>query len=68
MDRLTRDCIAARLHGMTYGKYKAMQGYTEIKAREEIDTTKVKFCRKCGKPFTPGKHYRVYCSTECRNK
>lgn len=68
MDNLTRDCIAARMADMTYGKWKAAQQKSESPEPLEIDPDKMRKCKNCGALFAKGKHYRAYCSGECREK
>ena len=33
--------------------------------RQRKKAEKVKFCRRCGKPFTPSADQRLYCCAEC---
>ena len=67
MDQLTRDSIAARKAGMTYGQWKALHPSTKVDA---APVTPEKACEICGKEIitrASGCGYqRVrYCSEAC---
>ena len=68
MDNLTRDAVAARLAGMTYGKYMAQKQSGAAAAEATISPDRIRYCKGCGKPFETGKHRRKYCSGACREK
>ena len=74
LDRLTRDAMAARAAGMSYGKYKALHPHTEeLEPEEEIvldDDRRNMICLHCGKSFVAYGHEKrkKYCSDECREK
>lgn len=62
MDTLTRDAVAARQAGMSYGQYKAMQPRV---VTERLDPEKFGRCRKCGEVFEKVNGKRFYCSRKC---
>ena len=69
MDNLAKDAAAALAAGMSYGKWKAMQG-------EPVQTTKPnellegwKVCPQCGKAYKPKKYSnnrQIYCEVACQ--
>ena len=65
MDQLTRDCIAARKAGMTYGKWKSLQPHIEVEKPAQEDLVPKRVCRHCGKEFTVEKGRRYYCDYDC---
>ena len=75
MDQLTRDCIAARQAGMSYGKWKALHYVPPVEVETpkqeeqeepEVAPKEVRVCRICGKPIPPEKRKDTrYCSQEC---
>ena len=74
MDQLTRDCIAARKAGMTYGKWKALHpGVVPVaepepeEVPEEMPKRAVRICPICGGNVPSDMHGSVkYCSVECK--
>lgn len=66
MDQLTKDCIAARKAGMTYGKWKALQPPREMKPKQKAEKPSNKRCRVCGKAIPMTSKRMVYCSDECQ--
>lgn len=74
-DRLTRDAMAAKAEGMSYGKYKALYPYAAEPEPEPVeiemdDDRRELTCQYCGKIFAAYGHEvrRKYCSDECRGK
>ncbi len=72
MDQLTRDCIAARKAGMTYGKWKALQPVVvpvaEVEPEPE-DTLTERTCRNCGTKLPISVHPLArYCSQGCKHE
>lgn len=69
MDQLTKDCIAARKAGLTYGKYIASLPPAPAAVRfpkEQVrGQEKRGLCRVCGKPIPTGSKKRVFCSGDC---
>ena len=66
MDQLTKDAVAARKAGMTYGKYMATKNPTVI-VREPEGYKHT--CLFCGKEFyIKHKKLRKYCSDLCREQ
>lgn len=69
MDQLTKDCIAARKAGLTYGKYIATLPPAPAAVRFPKEQAKGQekrcMCKVCGKPIPTGSKQRVYCSVEC---
>ena len=68
MDQLTKDCIAARKAGMTYGRWKAMQDKPVVIEKKEETPEGWKTCLRCGKPFKASKYGKgqKYCEYECQ--
>ena len=64
MDNLAKDAAAALAAGMSYGKWKAMQGYTEVKKADEIPKG-WRACKVCGKIFKPT-NKQIYCEYACQ--
>ena len=64
MDNLAKDAAAALAAGMSYGKWKAMQGYSELKKKDEIPEG-WRACKHCGKPFKPI-NKQIYCEFACQ--
>ena len=65
MDKLSQDAAAAKAAGMSYGKWKAMQGEQPIRKDPEVPET-WKICQYCGKPFKPTtKRPQLYCEAYC---
>jgi hypothetical protein len=69
MDNLAKDAAAALAAGMSYGKWKAMQGETRIKKPDELPDGWY-ICKNCGKPFKPGKYNgrKIYCELNCQRE
>lgn len=72
MDQLTKDCIAARKAGMTYGKWKALHYVPPVEVvipkqeKPEATPKEVRVCRICGTVLPGDKHKLArYCSPEC---
>ena len=72
MDALTRDALAARAAGMSYGKYKSLQPPASAPAKEEKKTEKQgkynKTCALCGAEFIAVRVNQKYCGDYCRNQ
>ena len=67
MDNLARDAAAARAAGMTYGKWKALQGEQPVPVKELPEGWQV--CVFCGKPFKPStRRKQLYCEAGCQKK
>jgi hypothetical protein len=66
MDNLSRCAMAARIKGMSYGKYMALYGQTLPKKEEPIPKGWRK-CLHCGKLFKP-KPSQKYCEPYCREQ
>ena len=64
MDNLAKDAAAALAAGMSYGKWKAMQGYRTVEKIEEIPEG-WKLCKRCGKAFKPT-NKQIYCDIDCQ--
>jgi hypothetical protein len=70
MDNLAKDAAAALAAGMSYGRWKAMQGEpvkVEPKKTELPDGWKV--CPWCGKAYKPKRcsnSRQIYCELECQ--
>jgi hypothetical protein len=67
MDKLAQDAAAALAAGMSYGKWKAMQGTVVIEKIEKIPEG-WRACKRCGKPFMVknfGKR-QMYCELACQ--
>ena len=72
LDKLTKDAIAARAAGMTYGKYKALQPVMsggQMASEQMQPAGQYEFtCAFCGKTFyRNSKLPRKYCSDDCRD-
>ena len=69
MDQLTRDCIAARKAGVSYGKYIASLPQTPAAVRFPKEQTKGqekrRMCGVCSQPIPERSKLRVYCSIAC---
>lgn len=75
MDQLTRDCIAARNAGMTYGKWMALhyvppvivipQEEVEEPVPEVKEEKPKRLCRTCGKEIK-GHANKRYCDDACK--
>ena len=64
MDQLTKDAVAARKAGMTYGKYIAMTKPVNTVPEEEGYRHT---CAHCGVEFiTRYRRLRKFCSDQCR--
>lgn len=67
MDNLTRDAVAAKKAGMTYGQWKAMQEPAPIVPAPR--GVVIKTCEFCGTEFRyRNNRQRKYCSDECKIK
>jgi hypothetical protein len=67
MDNLTRDAVAAKKAGMTYGKWKAMQDTGPIVTVPRGGM--IRTCKFCGKEFRQyDKRQRLYCDDVCKYK
>jgi hypothetical protein len=65
MDNLTRNVLAAKNSGISYGKCKAMNPVTaKVKTTIDLDLKK---CPICNKMFKTKNSKKVYCSSECQN-
>ena len=65
-DKLARDAAAALAAGMTYGKWKAMQGPFEIKPETGLPKGWKK-CVWCNTPFKPHPN-QIYCDWRCQRQ
>lgn len=69
IDHLSLDAAKARESGMTYGKYMQWKAMNTEQSQEPIKRKAGEgeaICKNCGKIFTRGQHFRVYCSRLCR--
>lgn len=73
-DRLSRDAMAARAAGLSYGNYKALHPCTPgewepVEVELEDDRREIT-CQFCGKTFLAygQEARRKYCSDECRQQ
>lgn len=64
MDQLTKDCIAARKAGLSYGKWKALQAPQKPKKEKEKHSDK--FCRVCGAMIPKTSKRMAFCSYDCQ--
>lgn len=65
MDQLSQDAAAALAAGMTYGKWKALQG--ERPETEKKIPEGWQICAHCGKPFKPTTwRKQIYCESYCQ--
>lgn len=72
-DKLAQEAVAATNAGMSYGKWKALQGSkNEPPARPKKAKTPVPgsrpVCRICGKEIPEFTRRRTFCSQECAKK
>ena len=66
MDKLALDAAAALAAGMSYGKWKALQGIKVPEKKVEGIPEGWKACKHCGKPFKPNRASQLYCEIECQ--
>lgn len=64
MDQLTKDAIAARENGMSYGQWMAMH-CTHKEAPTKAQNEDVPKCAVCGKVMVDARKGTKYCSDEC---
>ena len=67
-DKLAQDASAALKAGMSYGKWKALQGYTPIQPKEHKKSEWDKVCAFCGEDFEANRTNQLYCSKACEKK
>ncbi len=67
MDKLAREALAARLEGMSYGKWKVLHP-DGIPGTKEPEPVAEYFCTVCGEPIPQKSSRRKYCSDECYRK
>ena len=65
MDNLTKDAIAAEKAGMSYGKWKAQNPFTNPDNPNYGRKTVLCTCKICGKEFEWIGRRRVACSDAC---
>lgn len=67
-DKLAQDAAAALAAGMSYGKWKAMQGNPVVIKKQEIVPDGWLICKHCGEPFKPKtKRKQFYCGAWCQS-
>lgn len=67
MDNLARNAFLARQAGMSYGKWKAMQG--PVKPPERKGYEKLGICKYCRKTFLQSRsNKRQYCDSYCKDE
>ena len=66
-DQLAKDAAAARAAGMSYGKWKALQGERPETKKEIPEGWRI--CVYCGKPFKPATwRKQLYCEAYCQKR
>lgn len=66
-DKLAQDAAAALAAGMSYGRWKAMQGTTVPEKKVEENPADWQACPHCGKLFKKKKGSRkIYCEPNCQ--
>lgn len=66
-DKLAQDAAAALAAGMSYGKWKAMQGNPVVIKKPDIVPDGWLVCNYCGKAFKPKtKRKQLYCEPICQ--
>ena len=70
MPNLTRDAVAARQMGMTYGQYIAYKENQELRARQTavLKHERLPVCACCGEPISKGSRSRKYCGQTCADR
>ena len=72
MDNIEKDVAAAlRLgYGCRYGRYKVDYPHTAVRIVEAVpepeDDEPPRYCRHCGKEFSPNTGHQIFCTDECR--
>lgn len=72
MDNIEKDVVAAlRLgYGCQYGRYKVdypnTADHSVDAVPDPLDDEPPRYCRNCGKMFTPRDGHQVFCTEECR--
>lgn len=66
MDNLARCAMAAKVKGMSYGRYQALYGKPVAK-KEEVIPENWETCPWCGKKFKR-KPNQIYCEYYCRSE
>lgn len=65
MDQLSKDAMAARRRGLSYGQYMAQKEQKPPPVRyPKKKPAAEKKCVICGQPLTPGRR-KKFCSDEC---
>jgi hypothetical protein len=70
MPNLTRDAVAARKMGKSYGQYIAWKEEQELRGRlsEDKKYKQGPLCAICGKPISKAGRNRKYCGAECADR